>query len=79
MNNLHVSQQQQDILDKLNAGVVLTSRTALLSIGVGALSQQVGRLINKGYPIRRTPTRPKNRHGDEVWITSYSIARENRE
>lgn len=75
----HLSKQQKRIMDKLNSGVVLTNLEAWQSIGVYALSQRCGELINqKGYPIRRIRIKRRNRWGESISITAYDLAPENR-
>lgn len=70
--------QHTRIMEQLNKGIVLTSLSALSSIGVYALSQRCGELIGKGYRIRRTPIKRTNRFGESVHVTAYDIAAENR-
>ena len=73
-----MSPQHKRILKKLNAGIPLTSASALSSIGVFALSQRVGELIGKGYRIRRTPIKRTNRYGEKIRVTAYDIAPQDR-
>ena len=73
-----LSPQQARILEQLNKGIVLTSLSALSSIGVYALSQRCGELIGKGYVIRRTPIKRTNRFGESIRVTAYDIAPQDR-
>jgi len=76
---MELTKQQKRILAKLNAGVVLTTLTAWSSIGIYALSQRVGELIRKGYPVRRTWITQRNKFHEKVRVKAYDLASEDRE
>lgn len=65
--------QADRVLEYLERNGSITSRDAILELGVIQLPRRIYDLRHRGVPIRRIWRRVPNRYGEQVRIGVYSV------
>lgn len=68
--------QKQRILDYVKEFGSITRRESFLDLGIVELSSRIGELESMGYRFDRKTETSKNRFGEDVSYTRYSLVKE---
>ena len=68
-----MTRQQQRIIDYMVEFGSITPMQAFADLGITKLATRVSELIADGYIIKKERVKAKNRYGDAVNFTRYSL------
>lgn len=68
-----MTRQQERIIDYMTRFGSITPMEAFADLGITKLATRISELIAAGYIINKQRVTGKNRYGDSIWYTKYSL------